>query len=161
MTQRENEGIRRELISASDDWLQHILSNTSSFDPDIVSVAVEVWNSRLEGRKPPDVPPESKQSHEMLKSQGQDTETASYLLTELCARWYCLTFEIGLWLILIGGTIAGAVIGHSLAREAGVFFGLIIGFIIALIVMLNAGGLISVFLKLCADVAEIKGKLKN
>ena len=65
-------------------------------------------------------------------------------------------FEIGLWLLLIGVTIAGGKIGYSSANAIGALIGIIIGFIIAFIVTLFAGGLISVFLKLCANVEDIK-----
>ena len=142
--EKEREKIRARYDSEGDGFLLAMLENRSSHPSDVIAVVSAILRSR---------------SHKLPESK--DTETASYLLTELCARWYCLTFEIGLWLLLIGGTIAGAVIGHSFAGETGVFFGLVIGFAISFVFTLSAGGLISVFLKLCADVADIKSKLKN
>jgi len=116
---------------------------------------------KSQNNKPPDNIPEPKHDHRVLKSQDRDTTTANYPLTDLCARWYCLMFEIGLWLLLIGGIIGGGAIGYSGAKEVGIFIGAIIGFVIAFVVTLFAGGLISVFLKLCANIEEVKRKIKN
>jgi len=159
LTELQKQELRTWCISASDDALRNILNNKSSHNnPDSIAIVTEIWESR--GYKLPDNIPEPQRGNE-VGVKNMDTGTASYFLTTLCARWFCLMFEIGLWLSIIGGTITGAVIGYSSAGETGALLGLIIGCIISFVVTLFAGGLISVFLKLCADVTEIKRKLKN
>ena len=102
----------------------------------------------------------------LVPKHGNKSGTTSsplYPLTELCATMYCIIFEVALWLIVLAGTIAGGVIGHSFAhlsdKGVGLVIGAIIGFFASFLIMLNVGGLLSVFLKLCQDVAKIaKGK---
>jgi len=231
MTEQQEQELREQYASASDDELRNVLNNSSAYAQNVIDIVGEVWSSRPEGQKvradyeresdakllkmlkerPRYAPGTIAAVSAILKSRGdklsddiprdrttttrsdaipaQDNggkgiykqlgnipknrvttqshgDTASYPLTTLCAKWYGLMFEIVLWLLLIGGIIHGFKAGKEIGilfigDEGGAFIGAIIGVIVAILVTLFAGGLISVFLKLCADVVDIKRKLRN
>jgi len=75
-----------------------------------------------------------------------DVRISDYPLINLSAKLYTLIFEISLWLILIVGTVAGGVVGSLLNRS--VLLGVVVGFIIGFVLMIQTGGLVSVFLKI-------------
>ena len=86
-----------------------------------------------------------------------DSKVNDYPLINLSAKLYTLFFEIGLWLILIISPIAGGIVGNLLSRSgSGIFPGIIIGFIIGFILMIEIGGLVSVFLKIKNNTDRIK-----
>ena len=153
MTEQRKQELRAQCASASDDGLRGIIKHSASYSPDVVAIAEEILISR-----------ESGLSHEMKLNPETDFGTGP--LTALCAQWYCLIFELGLWLLLIGGIIGGFKLGREvgallIGTDAGALIGAAIGILIAILVTLSAGGIISVFLNLCADVGEIRRKLKN
>ena len=84
-----------------------------------------------------------------------DSKIGGYPLINLSAKLYTVFFEIGLWLILIIGPIAGGIIGN-LGGGEGILPGIIIGFIIGFILMIQIGGLTSVFLKIKNNTDKIK-----
>lgn len=78
-----------------------------------------------------------------------ETKIGDYPLINLSAKLYAVFTEIGLWLILISGPIFGGIIGNTLSRSGeGILPGIILGFIIGFILMVEVGGLISIFLKI-------------
>ena len=85
-----------------------------------------------------------------------------YPLINMSAKLYTLFFEIGLWLLLIIGTVVGGLIGNLLSREGqGIFSGMIIGFFLAFVIMIQIGGFISIFLKLNRNIEKIEKSVKN
>jgi len=89
--------------------------------------------------------------------KSTDSKIGDYPLINLSAKLYTVFFEIGLWLILIIGPIAGGIIGNSISYEEGIFPGIIIGFFIGFVLMIQIGGLTSVFLKIKNNTDKIKG----
>jgi hypothetical protein len=76
-----------------------------------------------------------------------NSKIGDYPLINLSAKLYTVFFEIGLWLILIIGPIAGGILFYNIDEDR-TFGGIIIGFIIGFVLMIQIGGLTSVFLKI-------------
>ena len=133
--------------SERDEVLLAVLQNRAFYHLGIVGIVSAIWKSR--GYRLPANTPEP-----------EDTETASYPLTKLCASGFYFVFEIVLWILLVGGIIGGGIIGHSLIAGIGIIIGAIIGCVIAFVIMLEIGGLIAVFLKINENVEKLgkKGK---
>ena len=89
--------------------------------------------------------------------QGQQ---GGYPLSNLSAKWFPIVNEITLWLILIGGIIGCGIIG-GMAGEAYIFGGVVLGGISAFLLIISLNGLITLFIKLVNDTAEIKKKLNE
>jgi hypothetical protein len=89
-------------------------------------------------------------------------KTGGYPLINLSAKLYTLFFEISLWLILIIGIVGGGVIGNLIDdRVNGILPGIIIGFLIAFVLMIQIGGLTSVFLKINENAEKIEKSVKK
>ena len=85
----------------------------------------------------------------------------NFPLLNLSGKLFYPFFEVCLWLMLIIGSITGGIIGAysnenipELSAILGVFLGLIIAFIINIIL----GGLVSIFLKINDNIEEINRK---
>jgi len=84
-------------------------------------------------------------------------QQSGYPLSNLTASAFRVLFEIILWFILIGGFIFGGIIGY---QNGNAFMGIIGGGVLAFIIIIITGGLVSLLIKLVDNAEDIKRKLK-
>lgn len=96
---------------------------------------------------------------------------AKFPLINLSKNLFYIVFEIFLWLMLICGAVGGGILGQIIMKHTfkaeinnqliilGIILGVMLGVIISIILITIIGGLISLFIKKCSDINEIKLKL--
>jgi hypothetical protein len=98
--------------------------------------------------------------------ENKNSKMANYPLINLSSKLFYPMFEMGLWILLIIGTMGGGIAGYYIGRSIdrydgggpGVFLGIIIGFIVSFLGMVNSGGLISIFLKMNENIEKLERK---
>ena len=91
--------------------------------------------------------------------KNEDIKMGNYPLINLSSKLFYPMFELALWLFLIIGTISGGIAGYWIGRlisygdggGAGAFLGVIIGFFLAFVCMVNHGGKTAITLKANAE----------
>ena len=99
-----------------------------------------------------------------VKKSTYKPETANFPLINLSGKYFNRIFEILLWIFLLIGIIASAIFGGMFILRApvlGVFLGLVVGGGISFFLIICIAGIVSKFLRLCADIEEIKGLKKE
>ena len=103
---------------------------------------------------------------------NQQRRKRGYPLSNMTAKLFSLLFEIVLWAIMISGVVGGGVIGGFLGdnfnpylapfrrNPSYIFVGVILGGIIAFIMIVLIGGLVSLFIKLVNNTDEIRKKIQ-
>jgi len=89
---------------------------------------------------------------------NQERKMENYPLINLSSRLFYPMFELVLWLFLIIGTIVGGIAGYWIGRSidydagaGGAFLGVIIGFFLSFVCMVNYGGKTAITLKANAE----------
>jgi len=91
--------------------------------------------------------------------KNEEKKMENYPLINLSSKLFYPMFELALWLFLIIGTISGGIAGYWIGRlisygdggGAGAFLGVIIGFFLAFVCMVNHGGKTAITLKANAE----------
>ena len=86
------------------------------------------------------------------------SKMASYPLINLSSKLFYPMFELVLWFFLIIGTIGGGIAGYWIGQKIledrgviGAFLGVIIGFFLSFVCMVNHGGKSAISLKANAE----------
>ena len=87
-----------------------------------------------------------------------ESSMGGYPLINLSSRLFYPMFELGLWLFLIIGTVGGGIAGYWIGLlisyrhgGTGAFLGVIIGFFLSFVCMVNYGGKTAITLKANAE----------
>ena len=91
--------------------------------------------------------------------RNEDKEKGNYPLINLSSKLFYPMFELVLWLFLIIGTVGGGIAGYWIGRliswgdggGIGAFLGVIIGFFLSFVCMINYGGKTAITLKANAE----------
>jgi len=96
---------------------------------------------------------------------------SNFPLINLSGNLFYLVFEILLWLIIISGSVLGGIKGSDIVNTIfvnnndkllialGIILGVMAGVIVSVILITIIGGLISLYIKKCSDINEIKLKI--
>jgi hypothetical protein len=93
--------------------------------------------------------------------KNEEKKMENYPLINLSSKLFYQMFELVLWLFLIIGTVGGGIAGFWIGKlisgyyndkgSVGAFLGVIIGFFLSFVVMINYGGKTSITLKANAE----------
>jgi len=76
-------------------------------------------------------------------------------------KLFSSSFEILLWLVLIGSAITGAIAGGIRNGFGYAILGLILGGVVGIVFILFVGGPLSIFVRLGAEVTYIKKHIED
>jgi hypothetical protein len=91
--------------------------------------------------------------------KNEDAKVGNYPLINLSSKLFYPMFELGLWFFLIVGTVGGGIAGYFIGQlisyrdggGTGAFLGVIIGFFLSFVAMINYGGKTAITLKANAE----------